>query len=40
MPANLGQDFVGEAFAQQGVGFAMQQGGGVTRRGQGKQGGG
>ena len=39
MPANLGQDFVGEAFAQRGGGIAMQ-GGGVTRRGQGKHGGG
>jgi hypothetical protein len=39
MPANLGQDFVGEALlAQRGGGVAMQ-GGGATRRRQGKQGG-
>ena len=39
MPANLGQDFVGEALlAQPGGGVAMQ-GGGVTRRRQGEQGG-
>jgi len=39
MTANLGLDFVGEAFAQRRGGVAMQ-GGGATRRGQGKQGGG
>ncbi len=37
MPANLVQDFGGEAFAQRGCGIAMQ-GGGATRRGQGEQG--
>jgi hypothetical protein len=39
MPANLGQEFVGEAFSQRGGGIAMQ-GGGATRRGQGEKGGG
>ena len=39
MPANLGQDFVGEALlAQQGGGVALQ-GGGSTRRRQGEEGG-
>ena len=39
MPANLGQDFVGEALlAQRGGGVAIQ-GGGATRRRQGGQGG-
>ena len=40
MPANLGQDFVGEALlAQRGGGVAIQGGGAPTRRRQGGQGG-
>jgi hypothetical protein len=38
MPANLGHDFVGEAFARRGGGIAIQ-GGGATGRRQGEQGG-